>query len=57
MERSKLHNEELHNLFSSCNYTVMIKSRFWWVRHDMGRRKYIQYFDLECSWKENTGET
>jgi hypothetical protein len=39
----KLHNEELHNLYSSPNITRMIKSRSMrWVGHvaRMGERRY-----------------
>jgi hypothetical protein len=36
-----LHNEQLHNLYSSSNITRMIKSRMRWARHvsRMGKKR------------------
>jgi hypothetical protein len=52
----KLHNEELHNLYSSSSIIRMIKSRMKrWAGHvaRMGRREMIK----DISWKARRKET
>jgi hypothetical protein len=56
----KLHNEELHNLYSSSNIIRMIKSRMKWVGNveRMGeKRMHIGYFGGKARRKETTGKT
>jgi hypothetical protein len=54
----KLHNEELHNLYSSPNIIRMIKSwRIKWAEHveHMGGRKRLQEFGRpRRRWEDNT---
>jgi hypothetical protein len=56
----KLHNEKLHNLYSSPSIIRMIKSRrMRWTRHvaRMGRiRMHIRYW-WECRKERTTGKT
>jgi hypothetical protein len=50
----KLHNEELHNLYSSSNIIRIIKSRMRWARNvaRMGRRRmHIGYWwEIYMEW-------
>jgi hypothetical protein len=55
----KLHNEELHNLYSSPSIIRISKSWMRWAGHvaRMGRKgMHIGYW-WESSWKEPTGKT
>jgi hypothetical protein len=58
----KLHNDELHNLFSSPNIVKLIKSRrMRWVGHvacmGEGGERCLQGFGLEARRQETTGKT
>jgi hypothetical protein len=56
----KLHNEELHNLYSPPSIIRMIKSRrMRWAGHvaRMGKEECIQDIGEKTRWKETTGET
>jgi hypothetical protein len=59
-EWRKLHNEELHNLYSSPSIIRQIKSsRFRWSGHvaRMGEKRNVQGFDGRARRKETTWET
>jgi hypothetical protein len=56
----KLHNDELHNLYSSPNIVRVIKSRrMRWAGHVacMGGEMYLQGFGWEAQRQETTGKT
>jgi hypothetical protein len=53
-EWRKLHNEELHNLYSSPDIIRQVKSR--WAGHGRGE-KSVQGFGGKARRKETTGKT
>jgi hypothetical protein len=60
----KLHNDELHNLYSSLNIVRVIKSRMMgWAGHvarmgdGMGGKRCLQGFGWEARRQETTGKT
>jgi hypothetical protein len=58
-EWMKLHNEELHNLYSSPSIRQIKSSRFRWSGHvaRMGEKRNVQGFDERARRKEATWET
>jgi hypothetical protein len=56
----KLHNDELHSLYSSLNVVRVIKSRrMRWAGHvaRMGRGRFLQGFGWEARSQETTRKT
>jgi hypothetical protein len=54
----KLHNDELHNLYSSPNIVRVIKSRrMMWAGYAWGGERCLQDFGWEARREETTGKT